>query len=355
MQTRRVTPGVCVGVLILTGSVLGGRAPLDLEDLPPLTTRPGVGPRAAAAKPDLVGAVSRAELVFVGAPTAVQPGPTAMSYPPIHSMRVVFDQVEVLKGAKPGNLTMNYRVVEGRGLMPVAGTKYLVVASSAPGVQGLTISLLAEATEGQVSQAKSAAALLVGWSMDEKGRVVSPWAALGARAWPKDVADPRLKSDVTCSTCSRPALRAGPGLVLSVEQVPPKNPQKFRNDYGDGQFKVTLTNPLDKPVDVPALLTDGKQVFWADSLVVIEGATPHLLPGAGALTRDVTPVHLDAGQSVSTVIDTLPLNGIRWPRGGSRVHFQFALGDLSASNFFYYFSDLHDRMRDAAIKALQTR
>jgi hypothetical protein len=46
-------------------------------------------------------------------------------------------------------------------------------------------------------------------------------------------------------------------------------------------------------------------------------------------------------------VNTLQLgNGVSWPRGGSRIHFTFALGDVSAGNFFYYFSALHDKMRE---------
>jgi hypothetical protein len=34
--------------------------------------------------------------------------------------------------------------------------------------------------------------------------------------------------------------------------------------------KVTVTNRGDRPVLVPALLADGKNILWADSLVVID-------------------------------------------------------------------------------------
>ncbi|MBL8794074.1 MAG: hypothetical protein JNM56_09215, partial [Planctomycetia bacterium] len=46
----------------------------------------------------------------------------------------------------------------------------------------------------------------------------------------------------------------------------------------------------------------------------------------------------------------LQLKDVSWPRGGSRVLFQFSLGELSASDFFYYFSDFHDPLRKAATK-----
>ena len=43
----------------------------------------------------------------------------------------------------------------------------------------------------------------------------------------------------------------------------------------------------------------------------------------------------------------------RFARGGARVYFQFCLGEKATSNFFYYFSAMHDPMRATAIKKLK--
>ena len=64
---------------------------------------------------------------------------------------------------------------------------------------------------------------------------MSPWAALGKRAWP---AGAKLTAKVVCSRTGRPALLANTGVVLKVEQVIPKNAHRFRNPYGDGKFRV---------------------------------------------------------------------------------------------------------------------
>jgi hypothetical protein len=57
-------------------------------------------------------------------------------------------------------------------------------------------------------------------------------------------------------------------------------------------------------------------------------------------------VKLASGESVSGTIDTLRLgDAVPWPRGGSRIGFTFALGELAADNFFYYFSRRHDPLR----------
>jgi hypothetical protein len=145
---------------------------------------------------------------------------------------------------------------------------------------------------------------------------------------------------------------AGPDIEFTAEQVPAKEPKKFQNDmYGDGQFKLTVKNTGAGPVEVPALLTDGKTVFWADSVVVIVQNEPKLL-GAAGRASGAKPVALKPGGSVTGVIDTLTVPNISWPNGGSRVHFDFALGEKTASNFFYYFSKLHDGMRHEAVKRL---
>src|SRR5262249_17121295 len=103
---------------------------------------------------------------------------------------------------------------------------------------------------------------------------------------------------------------------------------------------------------VPALLTDGKIIFWKESLLVMsitDGSGPHLFPGAGK-ARAGQLVALKPGESVATTIDVLPLPGVSWPRGGWRMYFSFCLGEKSAISFFYYHTDHHDPLRKLALK-----
>jgi hypothetical protein len=51
---------------------------------------------------------------------------------------------------------------------------------------------------------------------------------------------------------------------------------------------------------------------------------------------------------VSTTVNALKLDGVAWPRGGSRVEFLFAVGDRGATHSFYYMSRHHDKLRQAA-------
>ena len=344
------------GLLMLAGLgvAIAGGGPTLAQEIAPMPA-PILGPRPAEPKTaDVFGACNRGELVFtakvLNAVTLLQ----TMSEPPTLSMQVTFDALEMLRGGKPAGATFWYNVVEGRGTMPQPGGKYLVVASAAPAGRGeARITTLFDATEANLALAKKAVALPVGWSLNDAGEPLSPWAAIGKGTWPEDVSDTRLRSTVTCAVTGRPALLAGPGITLTVEQVPPKVKEQYVNPFGDGQFTVTVTNTTDKPVAVPPLLTQGWQVLWSDSLVIIEGNRPRLLPTRTALTKSIQPVVLGPGQSVSTVVDTLVLEGVSWPRGGSRVHFLFCLGEKSAQNFFYYLSRHHDALRAAAVKRLK--
>jgi hypothetical protein len=146
-----------------------------------------------------------------------------------------------------------------------------------------------------------------------------------------------------------------------VEQVLPPQVHPFRNPYGDGQFKVTVTNHGEKPATVPALLTDGQTILWQDSLVILDVSTvandgrPCLLAGAGKVSTvsTVQSVVLKPKESLSTTVDVLTANGVFFQRGGARYYYRFCLGEKSTLNYFYYQSDHHEPLRDAALKKLR--
>jgi len=80
--------------------------------------------------------------------------------------------------------------------------------------------------------------------------------------------------------------------------------------------------------------------------VVLSNGT-HVFPATPA-PKALGSLRLKAGQSVSGVVNTLKLPAVRWPRGGSRVSLKFCLGELTATNFFYYLSRHHDPLRRRA-------
>jgi hypothetical protein len=206
------------------------------------------------------------------------------------------------------------------------------------------IRYLAEADEKRIALARKAASLPIGWHL-EKGEPVSPWAALGGKDWQFD----RKDKKVDCAKSGRPALLVGDGIELTSEQVIPPNPVPNTNPFGDGKFRITVTNTTDRPLPVNALLTDGKTIAWEESLLVLSDDTPLVLPVENKL-KEAKPVQLGPKESVSTVVDVLPLKGARWPGCSCRVYFQFCLGEKATMNFFYHCWEYHDQLRPAGWK-----
>jgi hypothetical protein len=202
-----------------------------------------------------------------------------------------------------------------------------------------------------VKEAELACSLPMGWALAD-GNATSPWAALGKAGWtaelPADVAKPAL----TCRATGRPALLAGTKVTWSAEPVPPKKAIQWTNPDGDGAYTLTVTNPTDEPLAVPALLTRDGKVLWAECVVVLCQGKAYPLPGAKGVAGKVAPLVLKPKESVSTVVNALALRGPEWPRGGYRIEFAFCLGERAKSASFYYMSRHHDALRDAAQKAV---
>ena len=286
--------------------------------------------------------LTAAERVFTGKITKVIPGPVGLSDPPVYTFTLEFAVTDTLRGSKPAAEGFSYQIRAKVKPAFDGEAMYLV------GLNKKQIVTLLLADKDDLARAKKLMALPGGWSI-VGGKPLSPWVSLGDKAWPKE----GLKlSEVVCSTTGRPALLCGEGIELKVEQVPAKNPMKFQNDmFGDGTFKVSVTNTTKADVTVNALLTNGKgTILWADSILLLYKGKPSTFAGVGLVTKDSKPLLLKAGESVSTELDTLPIEGVDWPRGGSRVYFDFVLGEKSVNNFFYYFSRLHDPMRAEALK-----
>lgn len=299
-----------------------------------------VAPRAEAAEP-FDTAVSGAHVVFVGKPVKARLTATVVTDPPVHYFDLTFDAGTALRGRVPEKAVFVYSVCQRKRPEFPSDQAYLVAATRSEG--RFVVTLLEAEDPVRVGRAKALAELPVGWLLD-KGNPVSPWAA-----WPKLAAKP---AGPVCAKSGRPALFAGANVELSAEQIVPLAAHPSVNPFGDGLFRITVTNRGTEDVEVPALLSaaDGT-IDWGNSLVVIHreaaqplsGFAPKALPKA---TR------LKAGASVSTTIDVLTLPNLRQP-GGDRLYFEFALGDRVASGFFYYFHDFHGPMRARALKGQQ--
>jgi hypothetical protein len=305
-------------------------------------------PMAVGVKPQNKVARSSSEwgdtdCVFTGKLESVSAGPVASSSPPVYIHTLQFTVKKCLRGAlKPGEKTecvSTARQLE-KPVFPL-GELCLVAIGESQG--GLLVGRIEVASEKNVSDATFDCKVPASWKVEE-GKLVSPWAELGEKAWPASAAG---TGDVKCSKTGRPAFMAGRGVSLSVEPVSPKRSIEWTNPDGDGEYKITVTNSTDKSVSVPALLSDGKSPRWEESLVIRCDGRTYLCPGCHGVAGKVEPFVLLAGESVSTVVNILRLEGPRWPEGGSRLEFQFCLGEKTQTKSFYYMGRHHDPIRQS--------
>ncbi|MFP6672080.1 MAG: hypothetical protein VB857_11750 [Pirellulaceae bacterium] len=284
--------------------------------------------------------------VFQGKLTAIVPGPVALTFPPIYNYRLTFQVTSVLRGstaaAKP--VTCFYSVRQKSQPEFPEGKECLVAAETSRG--SLKAVRLEKLATGNLNDARFATMLPLGWSFRD-GKLSSPWAALGKEAWP---ASQRKSGFLACSQTGRPVLLAGPDVQFTVAPVPPVKKVKFSNPDGDGQYKITLSNTTDKPVTVPALRSAKGKLLWLESIVILCQKTTYPAPGSQGLSSPTEPVVLKPGESVSTVVNALTLQGPEWPRGGYRIAFQFCLGEQSNVQSFYYLSRHHDPIREKLLK-----
>lgn len=288
-----------------------------------------------------------AELVFVGKLDSVQVGPTALSSPPIYNHTLSFSIDGPMRGTMPmggqfkGNHSARQKV---RPVFP-EGKKVLVAAKSGRG--GNQVLIVEEVNDKNVAEAQAVCSVPVGWRMDGK-KLVSPWATLPRAKWSGGA-----MGDIICDVSGRPGLLAGRDIELTVEHVPPPKDIKWTNPDGDGEYKVTVSNPTDIEQVVPALLRRGKEVLWKESVAIVCQEKVYAVPGATGSPGECEAVKLKPGESVSTVVNVFQLQGPEWPRGGYRIAFQFCLGEKSATKSFYYLSRHHDKVREKVLAALK--
>lgn len=280
--------------------------------------------------------------VFEGKLTGVIPGPVARSFPPIYNYRLTFEVSNVLRGSTPNNkpVTCFYSIRQKTPPVFPEGKPCLIAAESSRG--SLKAVKLEQVSTGNLNDARFATMLPLGWSFRD-GKLSSPWAALGSKAWP---ASQREKGFLACSKTGRPVLLSGPAAEFTVTPVPPVKEVKFSNPDGDGEYKITVTNKTTKPLRIPALRQAKGKILWSESLVILCQKKTYPVPASAGLSMPTEATVLKPGKSVSTVVNALALNGPEWPRGGYRIAFQFCLGEQSNVQSFYYMSRHHDPIRD---------
>lgn len=304
------------------------------------------GSNAAAAKLDIDAATLKkwgeAQYVFTGKLESVVGGPTGLSNPPLYTTRLEFVVDQVFRGPiKKGDRLKCVHSARQQA-RPVFPEGKVCIVSGSQSRGSVVVKGVEELTDKSLAKVKLACSIPIGWTVN-KGALLSPWAAMGDKAWAGD-----LKGNPTCAKTSRPTFLCGEGIALTVSNVPPKQSIKWTNPDGDGEYTITLTNTTKKEIEVPALLTDGQKILWDECVVILCQGKTYTVPGSKGVHGDVKHVSLKPGESVSTTVNAFKLQGPEWPRGGYRIEFQFAVGELSSVQSFYYMSRHHDKIRAAA-------
>jgi len=284
-----------------------------------------------------------AEYVFTGTLTTVQAGPVGRSFPPMYTHKLHFKVQDVLRGDLEQSAELIGSHVARQHQPPAYPQDKLCLVAASKARGSIRIDRIEQATPELVAQVRLACSLPLGWKLADD-QPLSPWANLQGYSWPNDA---KSATDVQCVRTGRPAYLAPSGITLEVTPMPPAKEIKWQNPDGDGQYKITVTNTLDEAVTVAALLADGEDILWNESLVILCQQKAYTIPGTKAVPSTVQPQTLAPGQSVSTVVNALALDGPEWPRGGYRIEFQFCLGQLSQTQSFYYYSKHHDTIRKA--------
>lgn len=285
------------------------------------------------------------QIVLTATIAGIKQGPTATSFPPIYNHSLTLKIGDVLRGGlKKGAMVQVHH--SARQVKRPEFPKGQVVVALSNSRGSFRVDGLEAADAKKLAAVKLACELPLGWSVVE-GKVTSPWAAQKERAWP---AAQRIDAKHLCSVTGRPVLMAGAAAVFKVAKVPPAKAIKWTNPDGDGEYKITVFNPTKEAITIPALRTNGKRILWKESLVILCQGTTYPVPGSVGLLTETKPVTLKPGQTISTVVQALALEGPRWPRGGYRIEFQFCLGEKSSSQSFYYMSRHHDVVRQALKK-----
>ncbi|MCC5828037.1 MAG: hypothetical protein JJU36_01190 [Phycisphaeraceae bacterium] len=309
----------------------------------PLPHRPASEAEAAT---DWFRVWNQASVVIIGELTKFDNRGAARSLPPIYMNDLEFKIERVLRGQiKEKSIGVHHAHRSMENFPYRIGAKYILSISTTGDRKSVGVIRLAE--EDAIAEAELAAALPVGW--ERRGdEIHSPWAVRGKDFWRAEPAQRPAEDVRRCAITGRPALIAGDELKLTIKPVEPKESIQWTNPDGDGEFDIILSNPTDKPITVPAVLTREGVPIWGHSLVILAGGDPYTMPDAEPLRGKVESLKLEPGQSITTRFNVLKLDGPAWPRGGYRIDLSFAIGELSAEHSFYYMSRHHDPLRRKA-------
>jgi hypothetical protein len=287
---------------------------------------------------------SGAELLVIGKFTQVTAGPVGLSNPPVRTYKLQISPEKILRGTAPVKqaIAAAYTIRQEKPpSFPNAETEAVIALKF---VQNAWVVQSYEQAQGELAdQAKLATSFPLGWTIKDN-KLISPWASVGK---------PGKAEGSACSVTGRPVLLLGDGIRFSVAPVPAAVKMKFGNPDGDGEFQMIVKNETEQEREVPALLTDGKEIKWNECVVIRCQDKNYPIPGSTGKVVGLKSVVLKPGESVSGTVHALALQGPMWPKGGYRIEFQFCIGERSATHSFYYLSKHHDAVREALHKMIE--
>jgi len=302
--------------------------------------RPPAPPDFSKLKDESIKKWSGAEVLVVGKIVQAVAGPVGLSNPPLRTYRIQISADKMLRGPAKldKQIAASYSVRQQKEpTFPTPDKDSLIALTFVR--DAWVLQSIDEVNAVNVEQATMATSFPLGWTIKD-GKLVSPWASVGK---------PAQASGVVCFVTGRPVLVAG-DVRFSVEAMPPAKVIKFGNPDGDGEYKLIVKNDTANEIEVPALLTDGKNIRWNESIVIRCQNKTYPIPGSTGDVAGLKPVVLKPGESVTGTTHALALQGPDWPKGGYRIEFQFCLAERSATHSLYYLSKHHDVIRDAVQK-----
>ena len=204
-----------------------------------------------------------AEIIFAGKLTSVVAGPVGLSSPPMRTHRLTFSVTDVFRGdiESRQDLICNSVLVQNDEPVFPVDKACIVYATQLDG--RFNIVEVEEANGERLLEAGTIARYPIGWTKQDD-HWLSPWGSLEGDGWA-----PETDAKFRCRATGRPALLVGENATYEVSVVPPEKSIKWTNPDGDGLFKITVSNPTENPIEVPALLSKDGKVLWSESLVIV--------------------------------------------------------------------------------------
>jgi hypothetical protein len=195
--------------------------------------------------------LAKTPIAFIGTITNVIRGNSTRSMPPTNYYKLIFQNVQPLRGSVSTTEFSYHQRGAGQFLQqiilnpdgseeildqgqeeqvkePTAGQTYLACSSD-----GQNINTLVETDNNTIEQLSQSSKMPLGWNKQPNGRFESPWQHSHAKniKWHDNQ---RFASNEKCANSGRPLLLTTDDISLSCEPVQSAHVKEFENPDGDG-------------------------------------------------------------------------------------------------------------------------